>query len=172
MRFLTTTAFWAYFATSSPDGAAAQQGGLRRKLVAKQDCTLQVAEALSLDGAHEDDDMIFECELDADDADGYTGINVEIELDEEQKKEMKELIKEGNAKPGQDKVITAGLSINNGKAKIPPGQKMKDKIKSNNGNGKRRLAATTNTMGDLKMLLVRVTDVGGLVHPDNAATMR
>lgn len=179
MRFLTTAAFWAYFTTSSLDGAAAQQGGLRRKLVAKRDCTFMVAEALAIDGgADHDDDMSLECELDPEDADGYGGINVELVLDKDQKKEVKKLMKEGKVIPGKDQIAIAGLDIGGGKAKFPKGKKVFDVIKQNNNNGngygkdKRRRLAATNASGNLKMLLIRVTDVNGLVYPDDASTMR
>ena len=179
MRFLTTAAFWAYFTTSSLDGAAAQQGGLRRKLVAKRDCTFMVAEALAIDGgADHDDDMSLECELDPEDADGYGGIHVELDVDKEQKKELKKLMKEDKAIPGKDKISIAGLDIDGGKVKVPKGKKMFDVVKQNNGKGngygkdKRRRLAATNASGDLNMLLIRVTDVNGLVHADPASTMR
>ncbi len=177
MRFLTTAAFWAYFATSSPDGAAAQQGGLRRKLVAKRDCTFMVAEALAIDGgADHDDDMSLECELDPEDADGYGGITVELDVDKDQKEELKKLMKEDKAIPGKDKISIAGLDIDGDKAKVPKGKKMIDFVKPNKGNGygkdKRRRLAATNASGNLNMLLIRVTDVGGLVHADPATTMR
>ena len=176
MRFLTTAAFWAYFTTSSLDGAAAQQGGLRRKLVAKRDCTFMVAEALAIDGADHDDDMSLECELDPEDADGYGGINVELDVTKDQKKELKKLMKEGKAIPGTDKIAIAGLDIEGGKAKGFKGKKMIDVVKQNNGNGygkdKRRRLAATNASGDLNMLLIRVTDVNGLVYADDASTMR
>lgn len=177
MRFLTTAAFWAYFTTSSLDGAAAQQGGLRRKLVAKRDCTFMVAEALAIDGgADHDDDMSLECELDPEDADGYGGINVELDVTKDQKKELKKLMKEWKAIPGKDQIAIAGLDIDGGKAKIPKGKKMIDVVKPNKGNAfgkdKRRRLAATNASGDLNMLLIRVTDVNGLVYPDDASTMR
>ena len=147
-------------------------GGLRRKLVTKQDCTLMAAEALAIDGAdHGDDDMTLECELHPDDADGYTGIIAELEVDEKQKKDLKDMIKEGAATPGMDTVKTAGMMMSGGKVHIPKGLNIKDMVKKDKDKH-RRLVRTTSTMGHLPMLLVKVTDVNNKTHPDDAATMR
>lgn len=170
MRLQSSAAFWAILASASPLGIDAKQGqGLRRQL-ASNDCTIMAAEALSVTGG-EDPDMILECELDPDDADGISGISVPIEATQEQLNALRGMIKSGKVNPGRDKLKIAGAKIDGKGVHFPPGLDIANEVRENNMEdvGRRRLVATT---GDLKMLLVKVTDVGGLTYPDSPALMR
>jgi hypothetical protein len=118
----------------------------------------------------EDPDLIVECELHPDDADGISGISLEIEGTPKQMAALKKGIKDGKIHPARDDIDIAGAEITDKTVKLPPGLDVAANVRQNEDkkNG-RRLVSTT---GDVKMLLVRVTDVNGLVHNDNAALMR
>ncbi len=176
MRLQCSAAFWALLASASPLGIDAKQG-LRRQLVASNDCTIMAVEALSVEGG-ENPDMILECEMHPDDADGIPGMTYPIDATPKQLKELRESIEGGKVNPGQDKLDIVGVEITDKKKiKFPPGLDITSKVKKNGNNGKdkdkdknrRRLVATT---GDLKMLLVKVYDVNGRTFPDAPATMR
>jgi hypothetical protein len=176
MRLQCSAAFWALLTAASPLSIHAKQGrqGLRRKLVASKDCTIMAVEALSVEGG-EDPDMILECEMHPDDADGISNMAYPLDATPAQLKELRGLIESGKVKPGDDQLDIVGVEIDDKKKiKIPPGQDIASKIKKNGNNknkdkSRRRLVSTT---GDLKMLLVKVYDVNGLTFPDSPATMR
>jgi len=168
MRLQSSAAFWAILASASPLGIDAKRG-LRRQL-ASNECTIMAAEALSVTGG-EDPDMILECELDPDDADGISGISVPIEATQEQLNALRGVIESGKVNPGRDRLNTSGAKIDGKVVHFPPGLDIANEVRKNNLEdvGRRRLVATT---GNLKMLLVKVTDVGGLTYPDSPALMR
>lgn len=168
MRLHSAAAFWALTASAFPHATQAKDG-LRRKL-AKKDCTIMAVEALGLEG-NEDPDLIVECELHPDDADGISGISLEIEGTPKQMNELKKGIKEGKIHPALDDIDIAGAEITDKNVKLPPGLEVAANVRQNEEkkDGRRRLATT---LGDLKMLLVQVTDVNGLVYPDSPLTMR
>lgn len=168
MRLRSAAAFWALTASAFPHATQAKDG-LRRKL-AKKDCTIMAVEALGLEG-NEDPDMIVECELHPDDADGISGISLEVKGTPGQMNALKKGIKEGKIHPAVDDLDLAGAEITDRTVKLPPGLDVAASVRQNGEkNVARRRLATT--LGDLKMLLVQVTDVNGLVYPDSPATMR
>jgi hypothetical protein len=127
-------------------------------------------ETLGLENG-EDPDLIVECELHPDDADGISGISLEIEGTPKQMAALKKGIKDGKIHPARDDIDIAGAEITDKTVKLPPGLDVAANVRQNEEkqDGRRRLVSTT---GDLKMLLVRVTDVNGLVYPDGPALMR
>lgn len=168
MRLHSAAAFWALTASAFPHATQAKDG-LRRKL-AKKDCTIMAVEALGLEG-NEDPELIVECELHPDDADGISGIALEIEGDSKQMAALRKGIKEGKIHPAQDNLDLAGAEITDKTIKLPPGLEVAANVRQNEEKkvGRRRLVST---LGDVKMLLVRVTDVNGLVYGDGPAVMR
>ena len=172
MRLQCSAAFWALLTAASPLSVHAKQG-LRRKLVASKDCTIMAVEALSVEGG-EDPDMILECEMHPDDADGISNMAYPLDATPAQLNELRGLIESGEVQPGDDQLDIVGVEIDDKKKiKFPRGQDIASKVKKNNNKNKdksrRRLVSTT---GDLKMLLVKVYDVNGLTYNDSAATMR
>ena len=161
----TTAAFWALLASTAPHGLEAK--GLRRKL-AKKECTINAIEALGLNG--EDPELIIECELSPEDADGISGISVPVNGNPAQMRALRRLIEDGDVTPAHDSLDIGGSEIDNKGISIAPGLDIASIVRKNEEKvGRRRLVST---LGDLKMLLVRVTDSAGLVYPDNAALMR
>ena len=126
-------------------------------------------ETLELEG--DDPDLIVECELHPDDADGISGISLEIAGTSKQMADLKKGIKEGKFRPGQDDIDIAGADISDETVKLPPGLDVAASVRQN-GKEQVRRRRLAPTLGDVKMLLVRVTDSTGLVYPDNAALMR
>jgi hypothetical protein len=160
----TALAFWAYAVSSLPLVTANQ--GLRRKL-ASNDCTIMAAERLVLEG-EDDDEMIIQCEMHPDDADGIEGIFFELDFAGEQKNKMKDLIKSGQVTPGRDSLDIVGKNIEDKRVKFPPGLDVAASVKKNDDDGRRRLAVTK---GDKPMLLVKVKDVNGLELSDTHEVM-
>ena len=173
MRLTSSTALWALFA-SAATAPVINAKGLRRKLIAQNDCKIMAIEPLALEDG-EEPDMILECELNAEDAGGVSGISAPIQATAAQLKELKDMIKAGELDAGEDVLDIEGDEIDeNYQIKIEPTVSMqakaaKSKTKTGKADKRRRLVSTS---GDLKMLLVKVTDSGGLTYPDNAATMR
>ncbi len=167
MHLHSAAAFWALLASAYPQAAHAKHG-LRRKLAAN-DCTIMAIEALGLEEG-EDPDMIVECEMDPDDVGGIAGISLELDATPAQLGVLKQLIEEGTVTPGHNKLNIVGAEIDDMAVHVPPGLDVASLVRQNEERvGRRHLVST---LGDLKMLLVRVTDVNGLVYPDNATLMR
>jgi hypothetical protein len=167
MRLQSSAAFLALLASLSPLGIHAKQG-LRRKL-ASNDCTIMAAEALSVEGG-EDPDMILECEVHPDDADGISGIFLPIDASPAQLNELRGLIESGKATPGSDKLDIRGAAVDGKGVHLKPGLNIADMVRKNVEKvGRRRLVSTT---GDLNMLLVKVHDVEGKAYPDSTTLMR
>eukprot|EP00984_Skeletonema_dohrnii_P023114 scaffold12204_cov111-Skeletonema_dohrnii-CCMP3373.AAC.2 len=79
------------------------------------------------------------------------------------------LINNGEVTPGHHKLNIAGAEIDDSAVHVPPGLDIASSVRQNvEKEGRRRLV---DTIGNLNMLLVKVTDVGGLVYPDSATTM-
>ena len=162
-----TFCFWALLAAAHPQAAKAKHG-LRRKLAAN-DCTIMALEALGLEQG-EDPDMIIECEMNPDDVGGISGISLELDATAAQLGVLQQLIEDGKVTPGHDKLNIVGAEIDDKAVHVPPGLDIAESVRQNEEQvGRRRLVST---LGDLKMLLVRVTDVNGLVYPDSSALMK
>ena len=182
MRIQSTAALLALLCSASLRGIDANQQGLRRRL-ATNDCTIMAVEALSIAG--EDPEMIIECEVHPDDADGIEGMVYPIDAPREQLDELRELIESGQVTPGYDILEIAGSEISSkgsdGMGKVVKTRmrtgKVKEKVKKGEGKGKgkkgnkgrRRLV---NTSGDVNMLLVKVTDSNNLAVADSPSYMR
>jgi hypothetical protein len=176
MRLHATAASWALLAFTAPRGLEAK--GLRRKLLATKDCTIMAVEALGLEG-NEDPEMIIECELSPEDADGISGISAPIDASPEQLRDLRKMIETGEIHAGEDLLDIEGDEIDEveKKVKIEPTSNIKAKVMKmpkdekkakSNKDRRRRLVDTT---GDLRMLLVKVTDSTGKTYPDSPATM-
>ncbi len=123
------------------------------------------------EGPHED--MGVECELDPDDAGGISGITVPLKLSPQQKAELQGMIYSGKVDPGEDVLDIEGDEIIEGEGiKIDPVAKMSTKTAKAPSAKARKQRRLVDTVGDLKMLLVKVTDSAGKTYPDNAAKMR
>jgi hypothetical protein len=81
------------------------------------------------------------------------------------------MIESGKVNPGRDRLNTSGAKIDGKGVHFPPGLDIANEVRKNNMEdvGRRRLAVTK---GDLKMLLVKVTDVGNLAVADTPTFMR
>eukprot|EP00984_Skeletonema_dohrnii_P022286 scaffold11426_cov78-Skeletonema_dohrnii-CCMP3373.AAC.1 len=166
MHLQSAVAFLALLASACPHVTLAKQQGLRRKLA--NDCTIMAIERLPLEEG-EDPEMIVECELNPDDADDVSGISLLLDASPAQLGALKQLINEGEVTPGNDKLNIVGAEIDDSAVHVPPGLDIASSVRQNvEKEGRRRLV---NTIGNLNMLLVKVTDVGGLVYPDSATTM-
>ncbi len=133
------------------------------------DCVIQAVAALAIDPqAQTDDDEFFECELDPSDADGISGISVPIELDNDQKKGLKDKLRRGDLVSDESTILfkNSGIKIGNGKVLVPPGHQIALGKRKRNKNNERRLAIVTGTK---PILVVRVTDSVGKVVPFSAA---
>jgi hypothetical protein len=152
--------------SASLHGVNANKQGLRRKL-ATNDCIIMAVEALSISG--EDPEMIIECEVHPDDANGIGGISLSIDASPAQLNKLKALIKSGQVAAGYDSLDIAGSDIDDKAVHLPPGRDISDMVRQNEKKvGRRRLVATS---GNLKMLLVKVTDVNGLKLSDSPTHM-
>ena len=169
MHLRTTTAFWALLASTAPYGleVEAKAKGLRRnRKLAKKECTIMAIELLPIEGGPHQE-MIIGCELDPVDADGIAGIAVPVDGTDEQLNKLRQMIEDGDVTPAHDSLDIEGAEIDNHHGiNIAPGLDIADMVRKN---VRRRLK---RTLGDLKMLLVRVTDVNGLVYPDAPELMR
>lgn len=146
----------------------AKKRGLRPKL-ATNDCTIMAIEALGIEEG-EDPEMILECEMNPEDAGGTSGISLELDATPAQLGKLRQLIEDGTVTPGHDKLNIVGAEIDDTAAHVPPGLDIASLVRKNEEPVRgRRLVST---LGDLKMLLVRVTDNVGKVYPDNPALMR
>src|SRR6056300_1688495 len=141
MRLHSATAFWALAASSFPHATLAKHG-LRRKL-AKKDCTIMAVDALGLEGAEEDPELIVECELHPDDADGISGISLEIEGDSKQMNALKNGIKDGKISPGLAHLNLAGAEITDETVKLPPGLDVAASVRQNGEEQVRRRLVQT-----------------------------
>ena len=190
MRVAATAVFWALFATTAPVGITAK--GLRRKLVAQKECTIMAADLLAEPGHtfSEEEGMIIECELAAEDANGYSGIIVPIEASTMQKAELRAMINSGSVSVGVDgldiigdEIIEEDSATASGQSTGKKGKKIKISAdvdirakvhkKATAGakaaKSQRRLVDTTGT---LNMLVVKVTDSAGKVYGDSPIIMR
>ena len=172
MRLHTTAAFWALLASTAPHGLEAK--GLRRngrKLVATSECTIMAIEPLAIeDGPHQE--MKLECELDPDDAGGISGITAPLRLSPQQKAELEGMIYSGRVDPGEDVLDIEGDEIIDNEIKIDPVDSITSKTGKAPSAKARKQRRLVDTTGDLKMLLVKVTDSVGKTYPDSAAVMR
>lgn len=167
MRLHSAASFWALLLSSAASHFADAKG-LRRKL-ASSECTIMAVEALGIEEG-QDTEMIFECELAPEDADGISGISLPLDATPAQLGTLKNLIKEGRVTPGHAKLNIVGAEIDEEEVHVPPGLAIAAMVRQNKERvGRRRLV---NTIGDVKMLLVKVTDSVGKVYPDSPTLMR
>ena len=74
--------------------------------------------------------------------------------------------------PGHNKLNIVGAEIDDKAVHVPPGLDIASLVRQNEKQVDRRRLVLVSTLGDLNMLLVRVTDSNGLVYPDSPALMR
>ena len=112
------------------------------------------------EGYYPDED--FECEI-------FNGDTVPIRGSKKQIKQLRELLNEGTLVSAETTIVVSdtniALSGDNG-VYLPPGDIVLKPGKT--GNSRRKLA---NYEGKQSVLVVRVTDAGGLVIPDDAKTI-
>ena len=193
MRIQSTAAFLVLLGSASLHGVNANKQGLRRqqRKLATSECTIMVAESLFLPGHEDDQDASIACVMDPADMDGQANMIIELEVDRDQKAELVGMVERGEVVPAWDGLDITGAEITTAteggsqklKLKFAQGQSMMEKVKKKtkrkngpNVNGLeetgRRHLATTNTIGQKDMLLVKVYDVNGLTFPDSAVEMR
>lgn len=144
------------------------QGHLRSPRLTKPCKVLAVAKLyIPGEGLDLDQDE-FECELDAADANGISGMSYPIQMDTAQAEVLSAKYDSGELLPGESFLNLPGAAFENGagrgKVVLPPGQE----IKLHTPARRRKLAIVT---GDKPILAVRVTDINGLVYPHSPATM-
>ena len=117
-------------------------------------------------------DEEFVCELDPDDApNGHANQVVRLNLDESQKKKMHEGLYSGDLVSGSSTYYdpdaeVSSVEVSPGKVKVNGNGNAFGWTKNGKSGDGRRLGART---GDVRYLVVRVTDSGGLVRPESAA---
>ncbi len=129
-------------------------------------------EALSIEGGPHQE-MQLECELAPEDAGGISGITAPLKLSPQQQVDLQGMIYAGEVDPGEDVLDIEGDEITDSQEiKIDPVASIKAKVAKAPSAKARKQRRLVDTTGDLNMLLVRVTDVNGLVYSDDATTMR
>ncbi len=117
--------------------------------------------------------MLLECELDPEDAGGISGITAPLKLSPKQQTELEGMILDGRIHPGEDVLNIEGQEITeDNRVMLDPVESIGSKVARSPSARARKQRRLVSTLGELKMLLVRVTDSNGLVHSDNAVTMR
>ena len=139
--------------------------------VAKSECIIQIAALLQIPNEEQlSEDIVFDCELDPTDANGYSGLTRQLSLNDDQKNSMEQMRKEGRLIPGRSKLQIQGVEFNAREVVVPPGFDVRSKVGNAHSNGffdRRRLA--TSTKGIKPILVVKVTDVNGLARAESAA---
>ena len=145
---------------------------MRRKLFASKECVILAAEPLAIEGGiHQA--MKLECELDPADAGGISGITAPLNLSPTQQIELEGMILDGRIEPGEDVLDIEGEEITeDNRVMLDPVQSIGAKVSKAPSAKARKQRRLVSTLGELKMLLVKVTDSAGLVHADSAVTMR
>ncbi len=130
------------------------------------ECVIQAVVKLAIDPETDDDEEIFECELDPSETDGISSLSVPIELDDDQKKELKDKLRRGDLVSEESTLIfnRSGIKIGNGKIQVPRGRRIK--LGKRKNKSRRRLS---DVYGTKPMLAVRVTDSAGKVVPFSAS---
>ncbi len=155
--------------------------GVPRKLQGRSSCIVLRRSDLLIDpsstGLTGDDDEI-ECEMDAVDMGGVSGLSFPIRGSDAQMNRLKALFKSGGHVSGESALMNLnGALIKRGQLFLPKGLVIaleKRKIRpprgngngSGSGNGSRKLAVVT---GDKPILVVKVIDVNGLARDESAA---
>lgn len=106
-----------------------------RRLSTDAECTIMIAELLLFDPEQQEEEgEIYECELDPFETGGIPGLSYPLEMTKEQKKEMKQLVKEGFIVASESTLHIGGATWDKTgeKVKLPGNMKIKDKV--NNGN--------------------------------------
>jgi hypothetical protein len=143
----------------------------------KKSCTVQaVAGTRLLEDGNMETEELFLCIVDAVDAlNGQTGMAYSIVGTDKQMKYFKDELTHGRLTSGVSKYMHFEATIVDSKGgylKLPPGKPISfhntDQGQGNRNNG-RNLA--TAVLGEHKFLVVKVTDVNGLTHPNSSATM-
>jgi len=141
-------------------------GGGGRKLQGSSSCTVLMRADLSINPSRGLTDEGIECEMNAEDMDGYSGLSFPIQGNDAQMTRLKTLLESGDHASGES--VLTGLKdawIDKGKLFLPPGLEIAlEKVSSRNN--KRNLAIVT---GKKPILVVKVTDINGLARTESAA---
>ena len=119
--------------------ANAGEGSLRsvphraRRLAPTVECTLMELELLHENPEEYDELPRLDCMLESSETGGIANMIYPLDMSDDQKKEMKQLIDNGSLRPGRSKLNVGGGVWDGVQVKVPPG-KMKDKV--NKGKGK------------------------------------
>lgn len=139
--------FVAVASTVTPANATGNLRADSRRLGPNIECTMQVQMLLHLDPEGGEDEAIFDCELDAYVTGGISGNIVPLGISKEQKEELKQMLKNNDFTPGEDRLDVGGGIWDGMEVKVPPGQ-MKDKVKKGKGVAEGRRLATSKLTGD------------------------
>ncbi len=137
-----------------------------RKLQGRSSCIVHVRSNLLIDFSLGLPDDEIECEMDAGDMGGVSGLSFPIRGSDVQMNRLRTLFQSGAHASGESLLMNLnGAMIKRGKLFLPKGLAIAlEKIPS--GNGSRKLAVVT---GDKPILVVRVIDVNGLARKESAA---
>ena len=139
-----------------------------RRLVKSTECTLMVVSDALTEGVLEGvfDDETFECEMDAADMNGNSGLSLPIHASLGQTNDLKIMLHSGDLIPGVSKLQHGAKAfINREGLLIPPGLVISNAVRKI-PEGKRRLAVVT---GVKPILVVKVTDSVNKARYEHAA---
>ena len=135
--------------------------------VSKPSCTVLMRSDLLIDPGSGQEDLSFECEMDADDMNGVPNLSLPMNASAEQKLKLKNLFTEGGGRHvyGESTLKITGATLNDDELFLPPGLEIALEKKPKQ-NKKRNLAVVT---GNKPILVVKVTDSTGLARAESPA---
>ena len=152
------------------------QSSIRRKLeppgqakkTLSKACVLQAVAMLHIPGEEPEEsspEEMFECELDADDSNGISGIFLPLQGEPAQMQVLQDKFRNGELISGESTLdMPVSFSENSNGIEMPPGQLVK--VNTPAANQRRRKLSQT---GDKPILVVKVTDVDGLARAESPA---
>jgi len=138
------------------------------KVAKASECTIMVASDIRiLEGAWEylEEDS-FECEMDPEDMDMESGQFLPLRTSPAQLAYLNKMLKDGDLIPGESQLVHGdNVVFNSDGLYVPPGLDIETHVRRN-VNKRRKLA---NTIGIKPILVVKVTDSGGLARDETPA---
>mmetsp|Transcript_18161 Transcript_18161/g.26955 ORF Transcript_18161/g.26955 Transcript_18161/m.26955 type:complete len:609 (+) Transcript_18161:76-1902(+) len=167
--------FFTGAALSAPMTSAANlrssKVGFPRNLSTASECTIMVASDIRiLEGVSEHlEEDSFECEMAAEDMDMESGQMLRLRVNQGQLAQLKKMLKDGDLIPGESKLVHgANVKFNSDGLFVPPGLDIATNVRKNVNKKRRRLA---KTLGTKPILVVKVTDNGGLTRAESPAVI-
>ena len=134
------------------------------------ECKLQMSVALKIDPRDQGEDIGILCEMDEIDAKGKSGQVRRITGSDQQMSDLTKMFQEGNLHPNDVFMLGADVGVDSVDLVLGPGVHVNSRVTKGNPNaGRRRLSNIPS--GNKPTLVIRVTDINGLVRPENAAQM-